>query len=49
MRAYRELREKGVTDEDAFESVTRIHRYYHPAASPQQSRFTISAWLDPEN
>lgn len=49
IRAYRELRERGITDRDAFDSVARIHRFYHPEVSPRQSRFVIAEWLDPED
>ena len=45
-RAFRELRERGVAEALAYDSVTTVYRLYHPEVSEREARFKIAEWLE---
>jgi len=44
--AYRELRETGTDDPDAFRACTTLYRVHHPEASVQEARRLVAEWID---
>jgi hypothetical protein len=44
--AYRQLRERGVSDFNAFDTAAVIYRYHHPDTTVTQARSQIAEWLD---
>ena len=46
MTAYRELRELGTVDLDAFSACTTLYRIHHPEASISEARRLVSEWID---
>ena len=45
-RVFRELQERGVAEESAFDSATNVYRLHHPEVSEREARFRIAEWLD---
>ena len=45
-RVYRELKERRIPEVSAFDTAAMIFRLHHPEIPEQESRFTISEWLD---
>lgn len=45
IRAFHELRQKGVSERSAFESAARVYSYHHPEVPHREARFKISEWL----
>ncbi len=44
--AYRELRECGTVDIQAFYACTTLYRIHHPEASIEEARHLVSEWID---
>lgn len=44
--AYRELRELGTGDPEAFRACTTLYRIHHPEASLNEARRLVSEWID---
>jgi hypothetical protein len=44
--AYRELRQCGTDDMDAFQSCTTLYRIHHPEATLREARLLVSEWID---
>lgn len=44
--AYRELREIGTGDPEAFRACTTLYRIHHPEASLNEARMLVSEWID---
>jgi hypothetical protein len=44
--AYRELRDGGEADMQAFTACTTLYRIHHPEASMQEARRLVSEWID---
>ena len=44
--AYRELREGGSGDLDAFTACTTLYRIHHPEASITEARRLVAEWID---
>lgn len=44
--AYRELRETGAADLDAFTACTTLYRIHHPEASVTEARRLVAEWID---
>lgn len=44
--AYRELREAGNRDLDAFTACTTLYRIHHPEASLAEARRLVAEWVD---
>ena len=44
--AYRELREGGTGDLDAFTACTTLYRIHHPEASVAEARRLVAEWID---
>ena len=44
--AYRELRDGGDADLDAFRACTTLYRIHHPEASVSEARRLVSEWID---
>lgn len=44
--AYRELREAGQGDMQAFQACTALYRIHHPEASTNEARRLVSEWVD---
>ena len=48
VRAYEELRNNGVIDQDAFNAAVRVFQHHHPAELPRQARFIVADWIAPD-
>jgi hypothetical protein len=44
--AYRELREIGTADPQAFNACTTLYRIHHPEASVTEARRLVAEWID---
>ncbi|GBQ70034.1 hypothetical protein AA103196_2381 [Ameyamaea chiangmaiensis NBRC 103196] len=44
--AYRELRDVGTPDIQAFGACTTLYRIHHPEASMNEARRLVSEWID---
>lgn len=44
--AYRELRDLGTPDPDAFRACTTLYRIHHPEASLSEARRLVAEWVD---
>lgn len=44
--AYRELRDFGTPDPDAFRACTTLYRIHHPEASLSEARRLVAEWVD---
>ena len=44
--AYRELRECGTLDIQAFHACTTLYRIHHPEASISEARRLVAEWID---
>lgn len=44
--AYRELRETGTRDLEAFTACTTLYRIHHPEASMSEARRLVAEWID---
>jgi len=44
--AYRDLRELGVADLQAFRSCATLYRFHHPEASLDEARRLVAEWID---
>ncbi|MBE9605204.1 hypothetical protein IAI18_10030 [Acetobacteraceae bacterium H6797] len=44
--AYRELRDGGTEDLNAFMSCTALYRIHHPEASVSEARRLVAEWID---
>lgn len=44
--AYRELRERGTPDLQAFGACTTLYRIHHPEASLNEARRLVAEWID---
>jgi hypothetical protein len=44
--AYRELRECGTVDIQAFHACTTLYRIHHPEASISEARRLVAEWID---
>lgn len=44
--AYRELRDHGNNDLDAFRACTTLYRIHHPESSVSEARALVSEWID---
>ena len=47
-RAYEELLNHGVRDQQAFGAAVRVFRRHHPEAPSREAHFIVADWLDPE-
>ena len=48
VRAYEELRDRGVIDHDAFDAAVRVFQHHHPAELPRKARFIVADWIAPD-
>lgn len=44
--AYRELRDRGTADLQAFAACTTLYRIHHPEASLNEARRLVAEWID---
>ncbi|HEY1933998.1 MAG TPA: hypothetical protein VGG99_18460 [Acetobacteraceae bacterium] len=44
--AYRELRQIGSPDLEAFQACTSLYRIHHPEASLNEARRLVAEWID---
>ncbi|MCU0887749.1 MAG: hypothetical protein MUF65_08820 [Rubritepida sp.] len=44
--AYRELRDVGQSDLQAFQACTTLYRVHHPEASVAEARRLVAEWVD---
>ncbi len=44
--AYRDLRELGTDDLNAFRACTTLYRIHHPEASLSEARLLVAEWID---
>lgn len=44
--AYRELRDVGQSDLQAFQACTTLYRVHHPEASVTEARRLVAEWVD---
>lgn len=44
--AYRELRDLGQSDLQAFQACTALYRVHHPEASVAEARRLVAEWVD---
>ncbi|MCT6879160.1 MAG: hypothetical protein ACRCVY_00995 [Commensalibacter sp.] len=44
--AYKELREAGIGEVQAFKSCTTLYRIHHPESSINEARRLVSEWID---
>ena len=44
--AYRELRDIGSADMDAFRACTTLYRIHHPESSISEARLLVAEWID---
>ena len=44
--AYRELRDLGTADPEAFRACTTLYRIHHPESSLNEARRLVSEWID---
>ena len=44
--AYRDLRQLGTDDMDAFQACTTLYQIYHPEASLNEARRLVAEWID---
>ena|GEM_PF-366836 len=44
--AYRDLREHGLSDLEAFTACTTLYRIHHPEASISEARRLVAEWID---
>jgi hypothetical protein len=44
--AYRELRQVGSDDMNAFDACTTLYRIHHPEASISEARLLVAEWID---
>ena len=44
--AYRELRDIGTPDLDAFRACTTLYRIHHPESSLNEARRLVAEWVD---
>ncbi|MBM3613741.1 MAG: hypothetical protein FJX19_12390 [Alphaproteobacteria bacterium] len=44
--AYRELRQHGTADLQAFQACTALYRIHHPEASQDEARRLVAEWID---
>ena len=44
--AYRELREIGTDDPQAFDACTTLYRIHHPEAAVSEARRLVAEWID---
>ncbi len=44
--AYRELRQVGTGDPEAFRACTTLYRIHHPEASINEARRLVAEWVD---
>jgi hypothetical protein len=44
--AYRDLRQLGTDDFDAFKACTTLYRIHHPEASIDEARRLVAEWID---
>ena len=48
VRAYNELRTRGILDRDAFKAAVRVFRHHHPDTPFNEANFAVAEWLAPE-
>ena len=48
MRAYQELRDRGLIDPDAFEAAVRVFRHHHPETRTGDARLVVADWIAPD-
>lgn len=46
LTAYRDLRQLGADDLDAFQVCTTLYRLHHPEASLNEARRLVAEWID---
>ncbi len=44
--AYRELRDRGTHDPEAFRACTTLYRIHHPEASISEARALVAEWIE---
>lgn len=48
VRAYEELRDRGIIDAEAFDAAVRVFQHHHPAELPRQARYIVADWIAPD-
>jgi hypothetical protein len=48
LRAYRELRDRGLIDPDAFEAAVRVFQYHHPSMLRGDAKLVVADWIAPD-
>ena len=46
IRAYRELRSRGLGDVAAFDASVRVYRHYHPGSATDRARDRVAHWIE---
>lgn len=45
-RVYRELRERRLSDAEAFETATRVYLYHHPEVPVGEAPHQVARWIE---
>ena len=46
IRAYRELRSRGLGEVVAFDASVRVYRHYHPGSATDRARDLVAHWIE---